>query len=144
MPRTFTDGAPRIMQLELNNKVILITGGAKGIGAAIARAAAEEGAISVVVDRDEEAGRKIEQELSGKGFKALWIGAELAQAESCRQAVAAAAEKYGSIDGLVNNAGVNDRVGLEHGSPDEYLASLQRNLLHYYAMAHFCLPYLKK
>ncbi len=132
------------MQLQLNNKVILITGGAKGIGEAITRAAAEEGAIPVVIDRDEEAGRKIEKELAGAGINAKWISAELSVSDSCLQAVETAVEKYGRIDGLVNNAGVNDRVGLEHGSPDEYLASLKRNLLHYYDMAHFALPHLKK
>jgi L-fucose dehydrogenase len=45
---------------------------------------------------------------------------------------------------LINNAGVNDRVGLEHGSPEQYLGSLQRNLLHYYSMAHYALPHLKR
>src|SRR5260221_2228398 len=127
MPRIFTDRGLCAMQLQLNNKVILITGGAKGIGEAITRAAAEEGAIPVVIDRDEEAGKKIEKDLAGAGVNCKWIGAELSATNSCRQAVATAAEKYGRIDGLVNNAGVNDRVGLEHGSPYEYLASLKRN-----------------
>lgn len=132
------------MQLQLENKVIVITGGAKGIGAAIARACAQEGAVPVLVDRDAEAGQKMEQELTAAGGKCKWIGADLSVEDAARQAVAAVAQKYGRIDGLVNNAGVNDRVGLEHGSPREYLASLQRNLLHYYDMAHFCLPHLKK
>jgi L-fucose dehydrogenase len=44
----------------------------------------------------------------------------------------------------VNNAGANDRVGLEQGSPGAYLTSLQRNLLHYYDMAHYALPHLKQ
>ncbi len=132
------------MQLQLENKVILITGGAKGIGAAITRAVAEEGGIPVVIDRDEEAGKKIEQDLVNAGVTNKWIGADLTVTDMCRRSVATAAEKYGRIDGLVNNAGVNDGVGLEHGTPDEYVASLQRNLLHYYDMAHFCLPYLKK
>ncbi|HKF20107.1 MAG TPA: SDR family oxidoreductase [Candidatus Angelobacter sp.] len=132
------------MHLELENKVIVITGGAKGIGAAISRACGQEGAIPVIVDRDEEAGRKIEQELTGTSRRCTWIGADLTQQDGARHAVLAVLQKYDRIDGLVNNAGVNDRVGLEHGSPAEYLASLERNLLHYYAMAHFCLPLLKK
>lgn len=133
-----------IVQLELENKVIVITGGAKGIGAAITRACAQEGAVPVVVDRDAEAGRQIEQELTGRGINGKWIGADLAVENGARQAVASITRTYGRIDGLVNNAGVNDRVGLEHGSSKEYLASLQRNLLHYYDMAHYCLPQLKK
>ncbi len=132
------------MQLQFENKVILITGGAKGIGAAITRAVAEEGGIPVVIDRDKEAGKKIEEDLVNAGVTNKWIGADLSVTGKCRQAIATVAEKFGRIDGLVNNAGVNDRVGLENGNPDEYLASLKRNLLHYYDMAHFCLPYLKK
>lgn len=134
------------MQLQLENKVIVITGGAKGIGAAIARGCAQEGAIPVVIDRDAEAGGKIQQELnSGDGMvRAKWINVDLADASGCRQAVEGAVKEYGTIDGLVNNAGVNDRVGLEHGSPEDYRKSLERNLLHYFDMAHFCLPHLKK
>src|SRR5258707_1432771 len=138
------DRGLRSMQLQLENKVILITGGAKGIGAAITRVVADEGGIPVMIDRDEEAGKKIEQDLMNAGGASKWIGADLSVISECRQAVATVAKKYSRIDGLVNNAGVNDRVGLEHGSPEEYLASLKRNLLHYYDMAHFCLPYLKK
>jgi L-fucose dehydrogenase len=133
-----------IVQLQLENKVIVITGGAKGIGAAITRACAQEGAVPVVVDRDADAGRLIEQELTVGSINGKWISADLAAEDAARQAVAAIAQKYGRIDGLVNNAGANDRVGLEHGSPKEYLASLQRNLLHYYDMAHYCLPRLKE
>ena len=132
------------MQLQLKDKVILVTGGAKGIGAAISRAVADEGGIPVVIDRDEEAGKKIGHDLKGAGVNCMWIAAELSTTDDCRRAVATAAEKFGQIDGLVNNAGVNDRVGLEHGNPDEYRASLKRNLFHYYDMAHFCLLYLKK
>jgi L-fucose dehydrogenase len=132
------------MQLQLENKVIVITGGAKGIGAAIARACAEEGAVPVVIDRDSEAGRKIEEELTQRGARSKWINADLCETKSCRQAVEATVKEYGRIDGLVNNAGVNDRVGLEDGSPEEYRKSLERNLLHYFDMAHFCLPHLKK
>ena len=132
------------MQLQLEGKVIAITGGAKGIGAAIARACAQEGAVPVMIDRDANAGRQIEEELARTGGKGKWISAELSESDQCRKAVEAIADAFGRIDGLVNNAGVNDRVGLEEGSPPEYLASLQRNLLHYYDMAHFCLPELKK
>jgi NAD(P)-dependent dehydrogenase (short-subunit alcohol dehydrogenase family) len=53
-------------------------------------------------------------------------------------------EKYGRIDGLVNNAGVNDGVGLENGNYESFIASLHKNVVHYYLMAHFALPALKK
>ena len=53
-------------------------------------------------------------------------------------------KEYERIDALVNNAGVNDKVGLEDGDPEQYVASLQRNLVHYYSMAHYALPHLKQ
>ena len=53
-------------------------------------------------------------------------------------------DKFGRIDGLVNNAGVNDGIGLENGNYKDFMSSLKRNLVHYYLMAHYALPELKK
>ena len=55
-----------------------------------------------------------------------------------------AVAKFGRIDGLVNNAGINDGVNLEHGDTERFLRSLRRNLVHYYEMAQFALPELKQ
>jgi len=131
------------MDLNLRNKVVLITGGAKGIGAQIGRAVAEEGATAVIVDKDGKSGQELECELLRRGNQAKHIALELADAQRSREAVARTLEAFGKIDALVNNAGVNDKIGLEHGSPEDYSASLRRNLLHYYEMAHFALPALK-
>ena len=128
------------MDLQLKDKVVLITGGAKGIGAAISRAVATEGAVPVVLDRDKEACATLQKELAGGEF----ICAELASAENCRAAIEQTIGKFARLDCLINNAGVNDKVGLESGSPEKYVESLQRNLLHYYNMAHYALPHLKK
>jgi L-fucose dehydrogenase len=132
------------MDLELRNKVVLITGGAKGIGAAITRAVAREGGHPVIVDRDEDAGEKLVTELRAEAARCSLIGADLTSDESCSKVVEQVVKDSKSLDALVNNAGINDRVGLDHGSPDEYLRSLQRNLLHYYNMAHYALPHLKR
>jgi L-fucose dehydrogenase len=70
--------------------------------------------------------------------------AELTDPEQCKLAVESAVEKYGKIDGVVNNAGINDGVGLENGNYEDFLRSINRNLTHYYLMAHFALPQLKK
>jgi L-fucose dehydrogenase len=128
------------VDLQLENKVVLVTGGAKGIGAAIVRTVAAEGAIPVIVDRDAEAGKKLHAEVRTSHV----IVAELATPADCQTALDSTVEKFGRLDALVNNAGVNDKVGLEHGTPKQYVDSLGRNLLHYYNMAHFALPYLKK
>ncbi len=131
------------MDLQLRDKVIIVTGGAKGIGAAITHAVAQEGAIPVIVNHAGEAGERLQAELRTAGANCHYIPVELAEAEGCERAVKETAGGFSRIDGLVNNAGINDRVGLEAG-PDEYVASLRRNLLHYYYMAHFALPYLRQ
>jgi len=128
------------MDLELKNKVVMVTGGAKGIGAAIVKAAAAEGAIPVIVDRDVEAGNRLHSQVPASDL----IIAELSAAEGSYSVIQKVVEKCGRLDALVNNAGVNDKVGLEHGSPEQYVESLGRNLLHYYNLAHFALPHLKK
>lgn len=117
-----------------------MTGGAKGIGEAIVRAVAAEGAFPIIVDRDIEAGNRLHDQLSASQL----IVAELSRAESCYAAVHSALQQHSRIDALVNNAGFNDKIGLEHGSPEQYAQSLDRNLLHYYNMAHYALPHLKK
>ena len=128
------------MNLDLKDKVIIVTGGAKGIGAGITRSLAEEGAIPVVVGRDANDNDAIIKEV-GAGFG---ITAELTHPEACENAVKATIEKFGRIDGLVNNAGVNDGIGLEKGNYESFIASLHKNLVHYYLMAHYALPELIK
>jgi L-fucose dehydrogenase len=132
------------MDLQLKDKVIVVTGGAKGIGAAIVRGCCAEGAIPVIVDRDGEAGNALQNDLLKTGSACVVISADLSTPEACAQVVAQTIKEHGQMDALVNNAGINDKVGLEHGSPQEYVASLNRNLLHYYNMAHYALPHLKR
>jgi L-fucose dehydrogenase len=127
------------MDLELAGCVVLVTGGAKGIGAAIARALTAEGARAVIVDRDDKAAAALAGELQG-GFA---ITADLRDVDACRDAVAQAAAKYRRLDAVVNNAGTNDGVGLEHGDPARFRESLRTSLHHYYDIAHFALPHLK-
>jgi L-fucose dehydrogenase len=132
------------MDLKLNGKVIVVTGGAKGIGEAIVRGCAAESAIPVIVDRDSEAAAKLQTELLTSGSESQVIIAEISTQQACANAVEQTLGKFGRIDALVNNAGVNDKVGLEHGSPENFIASLSRNLVHFYAFAHYALPALKK
>ena len=128
------------MNLDLKDKVIVVTGGAKGIGAGITRSLAAEGAIPVVVGRDANDNNAIIKEI-GAGYA---VTAELTHPEQCENAVKATIEKFGKINGLVNNAGVNDGVGLEKGNYESFIASLHKNLVHYYLMAHHALPELIK
>ncbi|MGH7592711.1 MAG: SDR family oxidoreductase [Gemmatimonadales bacterium] len=126
------------MDLGLAGQVILVSGGARGIGAAIAAALAAEGARAVVVDRDADAVHQLTGQIDGM----VPVIADLRTADACRDAVATALQRTGQIDGVVNNAGVNDSVGLEHGDPARYRESLRTNLHHYYDIAHYALPHL--
>jgi L-fucose dehydrogenase len=63
---------------------------------------------------------------------------------ACENAVKDVVKQFGRIEGLVNNAGVNDGVGLESGTYERFMASLHKNVVHYYLMAHYALPELKK
>jgi L-fucose dehydrogenase len=132
------------MDLQLRDKVVLISGGAKGIGAAITRALAAEGALPVIVDRDVDACAKLRDELSTNGRECSLIPADLTSSQKCAAAIEQTVNQFNRLDALVNNAGINDRVGLESGSPESYIESLQRNLLHYYNLAHYALPHLKR
>ncbi len=129
------------MDLHLQDKVIIVTGGASGIGAAISLALAEEGAIPVVFGKSPMPA-DFEQALRALQPRFVFVQIELSDDAACGAAVAHVVAQFGRIDGLVNNAGINDGIGLEAGR-DAFVGSLERNLIHYYSMAHYCVPHLK-
>jgi len=132
------------MNLHLENKIIIVSGGAKGIGEGIAKLLAEEAATPVIIGRNQNDNEQLVQALQAKGYQADQVVAELTQPEACEKAIQTIIQKYGRIDGLVNNAGVNDGVGLENGSYEKFMESLHKNVVHYYLLAHHALPYLIK
>lgn len=129
------------MDLGLKDKIIVVTGGAKGIGEGIVRSLAADGAIGVIIGRNEEDNIQTLNAIGGKGFQVV---AELTKPEECERAVKEVIKQFDRIDGLVNNAGVNDGVGLESGDYEKFIASLHKNLVHYYLMAHYTLTQLKR
>jgi L-fucose dehydrogenase len=131
------------MDLQLKDKVIIVTGGAKGIGEGIVRVLAAEGAVPVIVGRSEADNNETMASIMTAGGKAFQVQTELTHPEACEHAVRQVMSRYGKIDGLVNNAGVNDGVGLERGNYKAFMESLHKNLVHYYLMAHHALPALK-
>jgi len=130
------------MDLELKDKVIIVTGGAKGIGEGIVKALASEGAVPVIVGRNADDNNKLVEELAAQQQKAFQVVAELTDPAACEKAVKDTLGMTGRIDGVVNNAGVNDGVGLETGSYADFIASLHKNLIHYYLVVHYALPEL--
>jgi L-fucose dehydrogenase len=120
------------MNLSLENRVIIVSGGARGIGEGIVKILLAEKAVPVVIDQRVST-------LDG----VVTIQADLTNPQACATAIDKIAKEFGSIDGLVNNAGVNDGVNLEHGNYDLFIQSMHKNLVHYYLLAHHALPYLK-
>ncbi|HWN94602.1 MAG TPA: SDR family oxidoreductase [Methylomirabilota bacterium] len=123
------------MDLGLKNKVVLVTGGASGIGAAAVRLLAGEGARVAFADRTDDSREG--------GEMARFISADLTREADCQRCVAETLREFGGLDILINNAGVNDAVGLEQ-PPAAFMGSLQKNLFHVFAVTHFALSALKQ
>jgi L-fucose dehydrogenase len=132
------------MDLGLRDKVVVITGGGVGIGAAITLACAAEGAIPVVINHDGPAIQATLGTLRERGARFGFIDRWLKTPEDCKAAAERAVAEFGGVDALVNNIGVNDNVGLENGTPEAFLESVKNNLWHFYGMAHYLLPSLKE
>ena len=132
------------MDLQLKDKIIIVTGGAKGIGSGIVSILAEVGAMPVIIGRNEDDNKKKVDEIEKRNQKAVYITAELKDPLQCKSSVEKVIQQFGRIDGIVNNAGVNDGVGLEKGSYEAFVDSLHKNLIHYYLIVHYALPELIK
>jgi L-fucose dehydrogenase len=131
------------MDLGLKDRVIAVTGGGAGIGEAISRACLAEGATVIVISRASQNVKNFLAEMERDNCACELVETQLVDSDACRRAIEYIEDTYGHLDGLVNNAGSNDGVGLANGDPDRFVESLRRNLVHYYAMAHFALPMLK-
>ena len=132
------------MDLGLKDKVIIVTGGASGIGEGISRFLSQECAIPVIAGRKSESSDKMMRDFENNGKEAHFIFTELSPADNCKKVIDETLAEYGKIDGLINNAGANDKVGLLEGSPYDFLTSVKENLLHYYSLVHYALNALKE
>lgn len=130
------------MDLQLQGQAVVVTGGGSGIGAAIVRGLADEGAVPVILDRD-PLPAALAAELHARQPAFRFYRLDLRDEVACHAAVQAAVDTFGTLHGLVNNAGVNDHVGLEAGR-EAFVASIDRNLTHCYLMAHLCAPHLRR
>lgn len=104
------------MDLNLKGKVIIVPGGSKGIGLAISKVLAAEGAIPYIMERNRPNIIGVAKEIEKSGAQIGFAFAELTDPKQCKKAIEEAISRFGRIDGLVNNAGVNDGVGLENGN----------------------------
>ncbi|KUM70405.1 MULTISPECIES: SDR family oxidoreductase [Streptomyces] len=112
----------------LDDKVVLVNGGSQGVGAAIARAAVREGAVVAVSGRRPEPGEALVAELEAAGGKALFVRADLADAEQAKASVTRVVEAYGRVDCLVNSAGLTSRGTLLDTTPELFDQHIAINL----------------
>jgi len=131
------------VDLGLRDKVVVVTGGGSGIGEAITRLCLQEGATVVVISRTTDRVSTFIAEMKQAQQRCDFFEADLGDLGQCKEAIHYVEQRYGALIGLVNNAGVNDGIGLEHGTPERFSQSLSQNLVHYYAMMHYALPMLK-
>lgn len=129
------------MDLYLKGKVVIVTGGTKGIGKGIMYSMANEDAIVVMVNRIGKEGPVIEKELQEQGKQVLYIAAELTEVSECKRVIEETLAAYGRIDVIVNNAGGNNQMDLLT-PPDEFMEGMRDNLIHYYALVHYAHDHL--
>jgi NAD(P)-dependent dehydrogenase (short-subunit alcohol dehydrogenase family) len=112
----------------LEDKVVLVNGGSQGVGAAIVRAAAREGADVVLTGRRPEIGEALVAELADAGAKVSFVRADLADPEQARGSVEQVVAAHGRIDCLVNAAGLTSRGSLLETTPELFDAHMAINL----------------
>ena len=106
--------------MRLENKVALISGGARGMGAVEAKLFAEEGAKVIIGDILEEEGRKVEAEINEAGGECVFVSLDVRSEEAWQNAVNEAVSRYGKLDILVNNAGIYRAHNVEETTSDEW------------------------
>lgn len=131
------------MDLQLKNKVILISGGGAGIGSGIVLALAREGAIPVILTRS-PIKADLKEAIEKYTTHYEYIVIDLCNTDQIKTIVDDVAKRHGGIYGVVNNAGANDNKALETTSWQEFEKSLHGNLTHYYELVHAAVPYLKQ
>jgi L-fucose dehydrogenase len=132
------------MDLALKDKLIVVTGGAAGIGEAIIRACLAEGARVVVLSRISDDAKPFMAEMESTKAPCALVEVNLEDTAQCKRAIDEILERHGDIYGLINSTGVNDSGGLEKGSVERFVGTIHKDLIHYYALAHYSLPALKR
>ena len=140
-----SESKPELMNLHLYEKVIIVTGGASGIGESVCKKLAEEGAIPCILDQKEKDMQKIVSEIKEEfGVEPFSAFTELADSSSVLSSIDKVLLKFGKIDGLVNNAISNDVGSLENANYRQFIRLIDKNIGTYFFVSHKVLPELKK
>ena len=129
----------------LENKVALITGSGRGIGRAMAKLFAKEGAAIFLTARTEKELEAVAEEIAADGGKAGFATADLTKVADCGRVFAAAEKQFGRLDILVNNAGVAGPIGsVESTDWQEWIRTIEINLLGSVLLSRAVLPHFKR
>jgi L-fucose dehydrogenase len=129
------------MNLSLKDKVVIVTGGGKGIGAGISKAFTAEGAIVCILGRTLEPCEDLVESIRAEGGTAEAYRVEMTDENAVKDTVGAILKRHGKIDVIINNAGRNDAIGLRH-SVEEFEQSLRSNVVHFFSLVHHALEAL--
>jgi NAD(P)-dependent dehydrogenase (short-subunit alcohol dehydrogenase family) len=135
-----TPGTHRPDRFRLDDKVVLITGGSSGLGVAFAQSCADAGADVVVAARRADRLEATVSLVEEAGRQGLAVAADVSHADDCRRVVAAAVERFGRIDVLVNNAGIEDHDPASRLSPDSFQRVMDVNVTACFLLAQAAAP----
>ncbi|CAO4171607.1 SDR family oxidoreductase [Methylorubrum populi] len=124
------------------NRVVLVTGAASGIGEAAARRFGHEGAILVLVDKNEDGLRRVAGEIAAGDVQTEI--ADLSDADQCRRVIEAAVARFGRLDVLVNNAGKDHLGKVDEGDIADFSVVIETDLYGVFYMTRFALPHLRE
>ncbi len=128
----------------LDNQVAFITGAASGIGTATARRFAAEGAPVALADVQPEEGERLRRELDAAGHQTIYVDCDVSNAEAVQQAIETTVERFGKLDIVFANAGINGVwAPVEEFQPDEWEKTLDINLKGTFLTVHFAVSHLK-
>lgn len=132
--------------LVYTNKVVIITGGSKGIGEGCARVFVDAGARVVICARGEEVGTAVAQELTDKGpGSCIFERADVSEPKDVQRVIDRTIQRYGQMDCLLNNAGVHPpHKTIDEFSVQEFRDLMDRNLISYFVACKYALPHLRK
>ena len=129
---------------ELKEKVAIVTGGGRGLGEATCRMLSKAGAIAIVADIREELAEKVALEIQADGGKAQPLRIDITDAEQVQTAINQIVNQYGSLDILINNAGVDVTLSIEELSVADWERIIAVNLSGAFIMSKYALPQMKK
>ena len=130
--------------MKLKDKVAIVTGSSKGIGEGIARVFVEEGAKIAVICRNEEAGRKMTDELLKSGGRAIFVKTDVTKSPDIQDMIRKVVHEFGQLDILVNNAGYHISKNAEETSEDEWEFIINTNLRSTFLCSKYAIPHLRK